>query len=469
MVTKSTRMQSRRTATLGKVPTSGEVLEGELFVNLADKVIYSKDTGGSVFALNYLRKFATTSDEIGMKGDGVTDNYAALMNASDGRPLIFTKPEVAYCFKDEIIIDGPTVDWTGIGYPEFRNDMAVGSYAKNIAHIKTPLSKIRGIRFNGQADVKGFIQPPLLPSGWTPVHGHNLVVGGSWSVIEDIITERAHDNGCTIGGYNISTGMHDAAPLGVKILNSHSRWNGQGEHEGGSGVGKLGAGFSSANGKQVLFNNLTDYQSYAGFISDVGAGAQVDAVNCSAWDTKRDTRYADNGSGYAFYAGGPDCSWTNCSSFFAGHMALWADGDRNMFNNFRAVLPQRNAIWIKGTECAFNNVFIDSPGQALNNAFDAIYVEAKEDMTLTFSNLNLRGDKHRFGMYTFGADNLRVSVMGAKMRGHQTGDYFSQNATHRISRIEFNQQNRFAAQGLPSSATTPGELYRDASGFLKVN
>jgi hypothetical protein len=49
MVTKSTRMQSRRTSTAGKVFSAGELLEGELGINMVDKKLYSKDASGTVF------------------------------------------------------------------------------------------------------------------------------------------------------------------------------------------------------------------------------------------------------------------------------------------------------------------------------------------------------------------------------------------------------------------------------------
>ncbi|NSY17273.1 hypothetical protein [Neorhizobium sp. AL 9.2.2] len=49
MVTKSTRMQSRRTSTASKVFSAGELLEGELGINMADRKLYAKDAGGTVF------------------------------------------------------------------------------------------------------------------------------------------------------------------------------------------------------------------------------------------------------------------------------------------------------------------------------------------------------------------------------------------------------------------------------------
>lgn len=51
MVTKSTRMQSRRTSTAAKVFSAAELLEGELGLNLADRKLYSKTAGGAVFQI----------------------------------------------------------------------------------------------------------------------------------------------------------------------------------------------------------------------------------------------------------------------------------------------------------------------------------------------------------------------------------------------------------------------------------
>lgn len=52
MVTKATRMQTRRTSTVGKVPSPSELLEGEQFINMADKKTYSKDASGTVFQVS---------------------------------------------------------------------------------------------------------------------------------------------------------------------------------------------------------------------------------------------------------------------------------------------------------------------------------------------------------------------------------------------------------------------------------
>lgn len=51
MVTKSTRMISRRTITPGKVPAPSEVLEAEICINLTDRKMYTKDQNGDVFKL----------------------------------------------------------------------------------------------------------------------------------------------------------------------------------------------------------------------------------------------------------------------------------------------------------------------------------------------------------------------------------------------------------------------------------
>ena len=42
---------SKRTSVVGRVPTAQQLAVGELAINLADRILYSKDTGGTVFSL----------------------------------------------------------------------------------------------------------------------------------------------------------------------------------------------------------------------------------------------------------------------------------------------------------------------------------------------------------------------------------------------------------------------------------
>lgn len=47
-----TKIQLKRTSVPGKVPLSSDIDVGELAINLADKLIYSKDASGSVFPIS---------------------------------------------------------------------------------------------------------------------------------------------------------------------------------------------------------------------------------------------------------------------------------------------------------------------------------------------------------------------------------------------------------------------------------
>lgn len=49
MATLANRSQTRRSSTAGKVPVASDLLEGEFGLNMADRKLYSKDAGGSVF------------------------------------------------------------------------------------------------------------------------------------------------------------------------------------------------------------------------------------------------------------------------------------------------------------------------------------------------------------------------------------------------------------------------------------
>ena len=42
---------TKRTSVVGRVPTAQQLAVGELAINLADRILYSKDTGGTVFSL----------------------------------------------------------------------------------------------------------------------------------------------------------------------------------------------------------------------------------------------------------------------------------------------------------------------------------------------------------------------------------------------------------------------------------
>ena len=42
---------TKRTSVVGRVPTAQQLAVGELAINLADRILYSKDSGGTVFSL----------------------------------------------------------------------------------------------------------------------------------------------------------------------------------------------------------------------------------------------------------------------------------------------------------------------------------------------------------------------------------------------------------------------------------
>ena len=42
---------TKRTSVVGRVPTAQQLAVGELAINVADRILYSKDTGGTVFSL----------------------------------------------------------------------------------------------------------------------------------------------------------------------------------------------------------------------------------------------------------------------------------------------------------------------------------------------------------------------------------------------------------------------------------
>ena len=42
---------TKRTSVVGRVPTAQQLAVGELAINVSDRILYSKDTGGTVFSL----------------------------------------------------------------------------------------------------------------------------------------------------------------------------------------------------------------------------------------------------------------------------------------------------------------------------------------------------------------------------------------------------------------------------------
>lgn len=344
--------------------------------------------------------------DFNVAGDGTTDDLAALQTAvAAGVSLVW--PAGTYRLSGTLVCANAQ-EWIPLGRVSFLYDAASGSAAAPAIEFQSRVEATGPFHVNHQENTKGF----GVPTGYSGniIYGSAVIVSGDYSNLDGWIIENAWDNGISVVKFDGSGVAINGSPKYGTISNVRTYRCGAGNRGAG---GKLGAGIDIASGSAWVVANCVDYYSYTGFILDTGAGAQAQFVNCTAWYSRFDAATPSNGSGYGFYTGSNDSTFTNCYSFFSEFRGFWVDGDNCDFLNCGVYAPQRDGVLVKKGKNRID-IRVKDAGQLATNTYDAVIIDSSAaNISELFINLHTTGSLHRWGVNASGGGTIAAFITGS--------------------------------------------------------
>lgn len=397
------------------------------------------------YAAEKLRECISVKD-FGAKGDGVTDDLLALIQAcASGVPLWW--PAGEYMVSDTL---QPTTvqSWSTFGRTKISAAFAQGSAVRPVLDFKAKVLSNGDFVINHKADTGSYGQPAPYQSN--PIAGTAVLVQGDWSKISNWQIENAWDNGIAAVRLDDATGKEVAgSPKYGKFEGIQTRYCGVGEHDRLT-PGKIGAGVDVASASAWLVSNCTDAFSYIGHILDVGAGASAQFVNCLAFYTKVDTNNPANGSGHGFYTGSSESTFTNCYSIGSEKRGWWLDAVGNDYVNCGAYISQEEGLFIKAGQLK-GQFRLKGCGAKQANTYDAVMIDCSaRNITELVLDLQTTGSNHRYGVNA--TKGSTSNTIEAYITGSVTG------TTGKVNRGDFDIGTRFV-KGKKTAVN------RDVAGF----
>lgn len=395
----------------GQVITIGEgsfwtVADGEEADSTLDLSVSRPGTGIKRTVSQTLLDMAVTPQQY---GDVQLNAYQAItLAAASGRPIEF--PAGDYYLPDMLQFTTDQV-WVTSGKVRFIANFPAGSAAKPVFDFRGKITSYGDFTVDHQANTKNYAVPTVYAGN--PIAGSAVLVQGDWSSLEDWKILNAWDNGLSAIRLDISTGNESPGlPKYGSFRNIKTQGCGVGIHAALT-PGKIGAGIDIGSASAWTVSDCVDFQSYIGFILDVGAGAQCQFSNCVAWYTVLDSSNPTNGSGYGFYVGSSESSFVNCYSVGAGYRGWWIDEVGNDFVNCGAYIPQQEGVFIKCGQ--FKASFrVKGAGFKQANTYDAVLIDCSaKAITELELELHTTGSNHRYGVNATGSKTIDAHVTGS--------------------------------------------------------
>ena len=465
MVTKDARLQTRFNSTPGKIPLPSDLIAGELAVNVADKVLFSKDSGGNIIELTRLTKQFVTDFAVVDK-TGVADSRAGIIAAGAanvGRTLFW--PAGTYRVSDTLTFTTHQ-EWRALGKVKVIFDKTAGAQASPIVDFQNTVTIVGDFDFDHGSPAKGFTDPS------DPIYGSAVCVQGDNSLVDGISIRNSWDNGLSVyrsGG----TGQPKSWRVrGVLTFNC-----GKGTHGPSSPTpGQAGGGVDIAGGAAGTISDCVDIGSNAGFIFDIGGGAQCVGTNLQSWYATRDPAYTTGHGGIGFYVGSPDTQLVNCTAVSSDWYGFWLDGPGTHSNhvNLYAYGCREIGFLIKQLQCNLTNLRAKDCGNRTPNTYPAILVDATGGnlVHLSIVTAAVEGTSHKYAIeFTRGATSNTINgeIIGGTFSG--VTDLFKDINLFDL-RYMIPMHGLFRWVGLPDATQVvgrpSGSIYRDANGFLKA-
>jgi hypothetical protein len=352
----------------------------------------------------------TSAAEFGVKGDGSSDDLAAIALAvASGKPIWW--PSGTYGLTNTLTVSQAQT-WITAGKVKFVSMMPAGSPVRPLFDFIAKITSYGDFSVDHRANTIGYAPPDVYQGN--PIAGSAILVQGDWSSVEDWHIFNAWDNGISAVRLNQTTGKEVAgSPKFGSFRNLKTVLCGVGEHINPETPGKIGAGVDVASASAWTVDDCIDYMSYTGFILDIGAGAQCQFSNCVAFFTKVDSNNPLNGSGHGFYSGSSESSFVNCISIESEYRAWRIDEVGTDFVNCHAYYPKQEGVFIKAGQ--FRGSFrIKGAGAKQANTYDAVLIDSSaRAITELELDLHTTGSNHRWGVNAVGNKTIDAHVHGS--------------------------------------------------------
>lgn len=362
----------------------------------------------------------TLVTELGIVGDGNRLNAKALQAAVNAYGSI-AWPAGTYLIEGTV---STSIDqyWLALGIVTLQYAAPNGSAIAPMFDFKGRIHLDGDFIFDHNAQNGNYTNPVVY--GGNIIAGSCLLVQGDYSKVHGITVKNGWDNGISAVQLNPTTGLAVAGAPHYGDFSGIDTYNcGVGNHTG-SALGKIGAGIDIASASSWQVSNCNDFNSYIGFIEDIGAGAQCQWANCTSWYAQLDSNNPTNGSGYGFYVGSSNSQFVNCSAVGSGLKGWWLDAPAtdNDYTNCFAYIPQHEGFWIKSSTASLNNCRVKGAGQAAANTYDAFLIDSSAGVITNLIFTGCVGDyantgSNRYGLNATGSNSITAQVIGGNLYG----------------------------------------------------
>jgi hypothetical protein len=353
--------------------------------------------------------------DFGATGNGSTDDTAAIVLAAADNVSLYW-PSGNYLVGPMVFANAQ--NWFCDGAVTITFNLTAGSAIQPICNFQGQTSLFGPFLFDHKANTGGYTNPSLY--GGNVIMGSAIVIQGSYSLVDGIKIQNSWDNGLALVNVNSLGATTPGLPKYCNVADLQTTNCGCGTHTGAS-PGKLGAGIDIASATACNVTNCVDFNSYIGFILDIGAGANCNMSNCIAWYTQRDGSNPSNGSGYGFYIGGADSTFSNCTSYGSAYRAFWIDQPalNCQLTNCYAYFPQYDGFYIKSGAHALSNCRSNGASAVGAGTADAMLLDCSAGTInqLTIQNFGTFGTTHRYGINATGAYSIFAGVFGGSITG----------------------------------------------------